>query len=109
MSRGGVKQFDCVLTNPPYGKKTRLLKEDAKHFELGHAWSLVGGQWRKKQPKETNLYALFIERCLDMLKDGGRLAIVLPETVFHAPSLAHLRHYIEHRKRFKGFAIYSVG
>ena len=75
-------------------KKTRLLKEDAQHFELGHAWTRVGGTWRKGKPKETNLYTVFVERAFDMLKDGGRLAIVLPETVFHAPSLARLRHYI---------------
>lgn len=83
-----------MLTNPPYGKKTRLLKEDAQHFELGHTWVRRDGAWRKGKPKETSLYTVFVERAFDILKDGGRLAIVLPETVFHAPSLARLRHYI---------------
>jgi type I restriction enzyme M protein len=42
---------------------------------------------------------LFIERCLDLLKPGGRLGIVLPEGVFNNPSLAHVRAFTEDRAR----------
>lgn len=38
---------------------------------------------------------LFIERCLDLLKPGGRLGIVLPESVFNNPSLAYVREFCE--------------
>ena len=31
-----------------------------------------------------------------MLQDGGTLCIVLPETVFHAPKSAYLRHFLLH-------------
>ncbi len=37
---------------------------------------------------------LFIERCLSMLKPSGRLGIVLPETLFHAPTSAYVRQYL---------------
>ncbi|MCX6998245.1 MAG: N-6 DNA methylase [Kiritimatiellaeota bacterium] len=40
---------------------------------------------------------LFIERCLDLLKPGGRLAIVLPESVFNNPSLSYVREFCENR------------
>ena len=40
---------------------------------------------------------LFIERCLDLLKPGGRLAIVLPEGIFNNPSLAYVREFCEDR------------
>lgn len=40
---------------------------------------------------------LFIERCLDLLKPGGRLGIVLPEGVFNNPSLAYVREFCENR------------
>lgn len=40
---------------------------------------------------------LFIERCLDLLKPGGRLGIVLPESVFNNPSLAYVRKFCENR------------
>jgi type I restriction enzyme M protein len=38
---------------------------------------------------------LFIERCLSLLKPGGRLGIVLPEGVFNNPSLAFVREFVE--------------
>lgn len=40
---------------------------------------------------------LFIERCLSLLKPGGRLGIVLPEGVFNNPSLAYVREFCEDR------------
>ena len=40
---------------------------------------------------------LFIERCLDLLKPGGRLGIVLPEGVFNNPSLTYVREFCEDR------------
>ncbi len=93
------KKFDFVLTNPPYGTKTRVLKSDSAQFHLGHKLSKdkKTGQWFAKDAVERDPYVLFIERCLDMLKDGGTLAIVLPETVFHAPSLEYIRDFITGR------------
>ena len=40
---------------------------------------------------------LFIERCLDLLKPGGRLGIVLPEGIFNNPSLSYVRKFTEDR------------
>jgi type I restriction enzyme M protein len=42
---------------------------------------------------------LFIERCLDLLRPGGRLGIVLPEGIFNNPSLAYVREFCEDRAR----------
>ena len=42
---------------------------------------------------------LFIERCLALLKPGGRMGIVLPEGVFNNPSLAYVREFCEDRAR----------
>ena len=91
---GALRQFDCVLTNPPFATKTKVIKEDAAQFELGHLWHQVDSTWRRGKATERNPYVLFVERCFDMLKVGGRLAIVLPETAFHAPSMAYLRSWI---------------
>lgn len=98
---GSFKKFDYVLTNPPYGTKTRILPEDSAHFDLGYKWtkSRNSESWTKGKPVERNPYVLFIERCLDMLVDNGQLAIVLPESAFHAPSMAWLRDYISKRGR----------
>lgn len=90
-----MRGFDCVLTNPPFGSKIKVLQDDAKHFDLGHKWKKSEGGWTKtQQTKETEPQVLFVERCLQMLKDGGRLAIVLPETYFHAPKVRYVLDYM---------------
>lgn len=93
------KQFDVVLTNPPFGSKsTKVALSDSKHFDLGHKWAKRDGTYYKTdQPKRTPAQELFIERCLDLLKPGGRMAIVLPETVAHAPSKKYIIQYLESR------------
>lgn len=50
--------------------------------------------------KDTEPQVLFIERCLDMLKDGGKLAIVLPETYFHAPNARYVLDYMRENNNF---------
>lgn len=98
---GEFKQFDIVLTNPPFGNKIKVLEEDARHFKLGHKWKKEDGNWIiTKEVKETEPQVLFIERCLQMLKDGGKLAIVLPETYFHAPSTKHVLDYMKRNNNF---------
>lgn len=92
---GQLKKFDVVLTNPPFGKKIPVLEEDAKYFDLGHIWKREGNAWKKTdKAKETEPQVLFIERCLQLLKDGGKLAIVLPETYFHAPNARYVLDYM---------------
>lgn len=44
---------------------------------------------------------LFIERCLDLLRPGGRLGIVLPEGVFNNPSLTYVREFCENQAFIK--------
>lgn len=100
------KEFDFVLTNPPYGTKTKALARDAKNFDLGYKWTFDGKSkiWEKgKKARNTDPYVLFIERCFDMLKMGGTLAIILPESVFHAPSKDYLRYFISSRSSIIAF------
>lgn len=91
------RTFDIVVTNPPFGTKAKVRKEDSAHFALGKQWSKAkfDETWRSR-PKvvERDPYVLFVERCLDMVRPGGVLGIVLPETVFHAPTLGYLRQHL---------------
>lgn len=90
------RKFDIVLTNPPFGSRNKVLKEAASSFALGHAWKRVSGGWvQTERARNTEPQILFVERCLDMLEDGGLLAIVLPETFFHATGSKHIINYIE--------------
>jgi type I restriction enzyme M protein len=51
----------------------------------------------KNSKSKIKTEILFIERCLNLLKPGGRMAIVLPEGVFNNPSLAYVREFCEQR------------
>jgi len=90
---GHFKKFDVVLANPPYGTKIKPSASISAHFELGHKWKQIkNGSWQKTSDvKKQDPYVLFIEQCLEMLKPKGTLCIVLPETVFHAPTLGFVR------------------
>ena len=52
---------------------------------------------RRTRQTKIKTEILFIERCLELLKPGGRMGIVLPEGVFNNPSLAYVREFCEDR------------
>ena len=93
----GLPAFDVVVTNPPFGTTSKVAAVHAGAFEFGQKWRQDGkdGHWKPTgDAVDTDRYLLFLERCIKHLKIGGRLAIVLPETVFHAPSLGWVRQFI---------------
>ena len=55
----------------------------------------------KSDKSKIKTEILFIERCLDLLKPGGRMGIVLPEGVYNNPSLAYVRQFVEDRAYIK--------
>jgi len=96
LSIGQKDGFDLILTNPPFGAKITQPSILSK-FDLGHKWSSHENEFYKTKTVYTNQNAeiLFIERCLQFLKEGGRMGIVLPNGNFENPSLEYLRHYIK--------------
>lgn len=90
------KGFDLVLANPPFGAKITNSSTLSK-FDLGYKWTNHEGEYHKTKTVYPNQNAeiLFIERCLQLLKEGGRMAIVLPNGNFENPSLEYLRYYIK--------------
>ena len=88
--------FDIVLANPPFGAKITN-SSMLSRFDLGHKWANYGGEYHQTKTvyPHQNAEILFIERCLQLLKEGGRMAIVLPNGNFENPSLAYLRFYIK--------------
>lgn len=88
-------KFSVLLTNPPFGSKIPVRGEDKlKQFELGHKWKQdkKSGDWEKGKLKDKEApQILFIERCLQLLKDGGRMAIVLPDGIYGNNQLGYIR------------------
>jgi type I restriction enzyme M protein len=83
--------FDIVMANPPFAgdvKETRILGR----YELGKN---AQGKMQSKVGRDI----LFIERNLDFLKPGGRMAIVLPQGRFNNSSDKYIREYIAERCR----------
>ena len=94
-----LETFDILLTNPPFGSKITVYGEDKlKQFESSYKWKIdkKNKKWVKteilKEKEEPQV--LFIERCLSLLKDGGKMAIVLPSGILGNEQEAYLRQYI---------------
>lgn len=78
------ESFDLIVTNPPFGS---ALGTDAL-ARLG-AFDLAEG--RRSVPLEV----LGLERCIQFLRPGGRLAIVLPDGVLANRSMAYVRQWAD--------------
>lgn len=93
------ENFDIILTNPPFGAKVLINeKKYLKDYQLG----LNNGKERAAQSTEV----LFIERCFEYLKEGGRMAIVLPDGILTNATLQYVRDFI--MNNFKINAIVSI-
>lgn len=83
--------FDIVMANPPFAgdiKETRILGR----YELGK-------NDKGKTQNKVGRDVLFIERNLDFIRPGGRMAIVLPQGRFNNSSDKYIREYIAERCR----------
>jgi type I restriction enzyme M protein len=83
--------FDILMANPPFAgdiKESRILHQ----YELGFKGN---GKAQSKVGRDI----LFIERNLDFLKAGGRMAIVLPQGRFNNTSDKHIREFIAQHGR----------
>lgn len=93
-----LESFSVVLTNPPFGAKIPVTGEaKLQQYELGYKWKLdkKTGQWNQdKLSKKEAPQILFIERCIKLLRENGRMAIVLPDGIFGNAKLGYIRKYI---------------
>ncbi len=83
--------FDILMANPPFAgdiKENRILHQ----YKLGFKGN---GQAQSKVGRDI----LFIERNLDFLKPGGRMAIVLPQGRFNNTSDRYIRDFIAEHAR----------
>lgn len=111
-------RFDVILTNPPFGARVEKdlkiteadrftdeakIEEYKKRYgreEYERALSQVNDNIGKSllslyKINSSLTEVLFIERCLNLLKPGGRMGIVLPEGVLNTDSLQKARDFVE--------------
>ena len=98
--------FDVVLTNPPFGKKIVVKGEKIiSQFALGRKWKYNRSKasWVPSSALRDRLppHILFLERCIQLLKPGGRIGIVLPESIFGSPSHGYIMQWLRSRLRIR--------
>ena len=90
--------MDVVMTNPPFGSNIPITDPNIlKHFELAHLWERTeDGGFRNTGRLQGSVApeVLFIERCLDWLKPGGRTGIVLPDGILGNPGDEYIRWWL---------------
>lgn len=87
-----------VMTNPPFGSDIPIVdRHILEQYDLAHKWEKTkDGAFRRTGELQNSVAPeiLFIERCLDWLKPGGRLAIVLPDGILGNPAAEYIRWWI---------------
>ncbi len=98
-------EFDFILTNPPFGVKIPIDDEKIlNNFKLAHSWTIKDNEWvmqdklTKKQPPQT----LFIERSIQLLNNGGKLGIILPEGLFGNLTDRYIWQYLKQSGKILG-------
>jgi len=116
-------RFDIILTNPPFGSRVEKdwkITEADKYTDTERIKKYqrrYGAAYEKAMEQVNNnigkpllsLYktgtmstlteVLFIERCLNLLRPGGRMGIVLPEGVLNNTNLQKVRDFVESKAK----------
>ncbi|MBT2134184.1 N-6 DNA methylase [Croceibacterium sp. LX-88] len=99
-----------ILSNPPFGASHDLRERNRdvlRGFSLGHVWE-PDTQGLLQPTSELNTgegvppEILFLERCIDMLAPGGRLAIVIARGVLDNRDALPARQYVLTQTRLLG-------
>lgn len=78
-----ISLFDVIVTNPPFGSKIPIQDPAIlSQYEIAQGSNSMS-------PEE-----LFVERCVQFLKPGGRLAIVLPDSILGSPGKSFIRQWL---------------
>jgi hypothetical protein len=92
--------FDAIIGNPPWEMvRGDSGDEDARASRKAEARRLTdfvreSGVYRVDSPAHANLYQLFVERSLQLVRRGGRIGLVLPSGLVSDAGAAPLRRHL---------------
>jgi len=95
------EKYTLLLTNPPFGA---VVKERERPYVKDY---ILGGKNQKRKNQNTEI--LFIERCIEFLKPGGRMGIVLPDSILTNASLQYVRDFCIEKAQILGVVSLPLG
>lgn len=99
-------KFDVIITNPPFGTKIKIDRESIlKQYDFGYEWKKDDQDiWVRQNSLEESRppQLLFIERCYQFLRNGGRMAIILPESIFGMPKYNYIVRWLRNNTKITG-------
>lgn len=130
--KGGLREFDCVVGNPPYGGiginpntpdlATRHLLNTLKEYEIFSYKKNNNNEDANKKtlfeliPEKTKIHALeiakitqgmpieilFVERFIQLTKPGGYIAMIIPDGILANANLDYVRKFIAAKTKIEG-------
>lgn len=98
------QKFDYIFTNPPWGKKINKV-DKLRYSSLYNSGS------------SNDTSALFYFACLKVLKENGKIGMLLPDSFFNISSFEtarkslmtlHINRFVDYGKAFKGLMTKAV-
>ncbi len=81
-------KFDAVVGNPPY-VRIQNLEEETKKIVRNY-WKFVQG--------DTDIFIPFIELGIELIKDGGKMGYITPNSYFTTHAGKNLRTFLQHNR-----------
>ncbi|HEY9702105.1 MAG TPA: N-6 DNA methylase, partial [Allocoleopsis sp.] len=101
-------RFDFIVTNPPFGSSVKQTEQAyMKNYDLAMKeidWLNSKGKSSERDNQNTEI--LFMEQCYNFLREGGCLAIVIPDGILTNSSLQYVRDWLE--EKFRIIAVISL-
>ena len=102
--------FDFIITNPPFGSSVKKTEKSyLGHYDFGKKdsdWLDVKGKNTITPRENQSTEVLFLEQCHNFLREGGYLAIVIPDGILTNSSLQYVRDGLE--DKFRIVAVVSM-
>lgn len=94
-----TQKYDVAVANPPYTDSSDF-GPDLKKF--------IDANYKQPYKFNTNLYASFIKRCVEIVDEQGKLALIHPLTFMYIKSFEDVRKYIIEHLHINVFVDYGL-
>lgn len=100
------QQFTVVVTNPPFGAELKVKAADCK--AAGYSISISAAMQGLQDYADLEIGLVYLELAHRLLRMGGRVGIILPETYFFSHSYRWLPGWLKNRFELRGMLNISM-